>query len=205
MLERPGVGVVVRPVVTEDIPRLSHSLARAFHDDPVSIYLFPNEARRQRQLERYFRFHLRALFLPKGEAWTTPGLEAASLWLQPQNRAPSIGEVTQIFPVLAILGRRMPRAIRLVQLLESHHPRGPHAYLGTIGTDPDAQRRGLGSALLRVVLDRCDTEGLPSYLESSKEENLAFYNSHGYKVLRDVVIPKTTVKLWLMWREPGAG
>lgn len=203
MPERPTTGVEVRPVVADDIPRLSESLARAFYDDPVSCYLFPDDHRRLRRLERYFRFQIRTLFLPRGEAWTTTDLEAASLWMPPKSWPPTMAEGVSQLPVLAILGRRTPRALRLMQVLESHHPRSPHFYLGTIGTDPPAQRRGYGSALLRVVLSRCDTEGIPSYLESSKAENLPFYNQHGYEVVDEVLVPETETKLWLMWREPG--
>jgi len=202
--ERPATGVDVRPVKPEDISRLSESLARAFYDDPVSRYLFPEDHRRIRRLERYFRFQIRT-FLTRGEAWTTPDLDAASLWMPPNHRPPSMAEGVSQLPVVAILGRRTGRALRLMQLLESHHPRSPHFYLGTIGTDPAAQRKGYGSALLQIVLKRCDTEAIPSYLESSKEENLAFYHRHGYEVVDEVLVPQTDTKLWLMWREPGAG
>ncbi|MGO8876101.1 MAG: GNAT family N-acetyltransferase [Acidimicrobiales bacterium] len=205
MPERPAPGVEVRPVQLEDIPTLSESLARAFFDDPVSCYLFPEDHRRIRRLERYFRFLIRTMFLPRGEAWTTPDLKAASLWIPPKNWPPSVAEGVSQLPVLAILGRRTPRALRLMQLLESHHPRAPHFYLGTIGTDPAVQRKGYGSALLRVVLSRCDTEAIPSYLESSKATNLAFYHQHGYEVVDEVLVPRTETKLWLMWREPGGG
>jgi GNAT superfamily N-acetyltransferase len=92
-----------------------------------------------------------------------------------------------------------------MQVLESHHPRAPHFYLGTIGTDPAVQGKGYGSALLEVVLKRCDDEAIPSYLESSKEQNLAFYHRHGYETIDEVFVPQTDTRLWLMWREPGEG
>jgi GNAT superfamily N-acetyltransferase len=201
--EGPGTDVDVRAVALEDVPELSVSLARAFLEDPVSGYLFPD--RRTKRLERYFRFQIRSMFLPRGEAWTTPDLRAASLWTPPKNRPPSMAEGVSQLPVIAILGRATPRALRLVQMLESHHPRAPHFYLATIGTDPAMQGKGYGSALLSVVLSRCDAEAIPSYLESSKAENLSFYNRHGFEVVKEVLIPRTEVKLWLMWREPHAG
>jgi GNAT superfamily N-acetyltransferase len=205
VVDRPGVSVDVRRVTNGDVPGLSRSLSRAFYDDPVTTYLFPNERDRSRRLERYFRFHLKSLFIPRGEAWTTPGLEAASMWMLPGNRQPSVRQALwQTFPILAILGSRIGKAARLVQLLESHHPRSPHYFLGGIGTDPDVQGKGYGSALLNVVLQRCDAERVPSYLENSKERNLSFYESHGYEVIGEIFVPETTDKLWLMWREARA-
>jgi ribosomal protein S18 acetylase RimI-like enzyme len=198
----PGSGIDVRQIQLEDLGVLSVSLARAFFDDPVSQYLFPD--RRTKRLERYFRFQLKTIFLPRGEAWTTPDLKAASMWIPPNSKPPSMAEGVSQLPVLAILGRRTPRALRVVQMLEPHHPRVPHFYLATVGTDPELQGKGYGSALLRVVLQRCDIAALPSYVESSQQENLSFYHRHGFEVVEEVVIPRTDVKLWLMWREPHA-
>ena len=59
------------------------------------------------------------------------------------------------------------------------HPRKPHWYLAVLGTDPSAQRSGIGAALIAPTLRRCDDEGLPAFLESSKEANLPFYQRHG--------------------------
>jgi ribosomal protein S18 acetylase RimI-like enzyme len=199
----PGADLAVRPVEQEDVPALSVSLARAFLEDPVSEYLFPD--RRIKHLERYFRFQIRTMFLPRGEAWTTPDLKSASFWMPPKSGPPSLAEGVSQLPVIAILGRGTFRALRLVQMLETNHPRVPHFYLATIGTDPAMQGKGYGSAVLSVVLSRCDADCIPSYLESSKEENLSFYSRHGFEVVKEVVIPRTEVQLWLMWREPRVG
>lgn len=81
-------------------------------------------------------------------------------------------------------------------------PRQPHWYLATLGTAPERQGRGVGSTLLATVLDRLDEEGLPAYLESSKERNVAFYARHRFEVVRELVVPHGGPRLWLMWREP---
>ena len=104
--------------------------------------------------------------------------------------------------MLLILGRRAGAALRLVQLVESRHPRTAHYYLGGLGTDPPWQGKGLGSAVLRPVLESCDREGMPAYLESSKESNIPFYRRHGFEVTDEVSVPDGPVRLWLMWREP---
>jgi len=195
----------VRRVEPADVPALSRSLRRAFFHDPITEYLFPNEARRAHRLERYFRFEMKGLFLRRGESWTSEGLEAAAFWVPPRESPPSFAELIAQLPVIWMFGRHLTRGHQVVQLLESKRPRVPHLYLATIGTDPAAQGKGHGSALLRVVLNRCDAEGVPSYVESSNESNLAFYGRHGYELVGDVVIPDTALKLWLMWREPVGG
>ena len=52
-----------------------------------------------------------------------------------------------------------------------------------IGVDPSRQGQGLGSALLKAGLQRCDEEGLPAYLESSSPKNVPLYERHGFEVI----------------------
>lgn len=198
-------GVAVRPVEPDDVEAVAACLTRAFAEDPVARFLFPAESTYARRLERYFAWQLRGVFLPKGEAWTTEELEGAALWMPPRTREVSVGEgFSQLATAVRLLGVRTFRAIRLLERLESLHPKILHAYLGTIGTDPDRQGHGIGSSLMRVVLDRLDVEDVPAYLESSKEENLAFYGRLGFTVTGEVGGGDSALpRIWLMWREPA--
>ena len=70
-----------------------------------------------------------------------------------------------------------------------------------LGTDPDAQGRGLGSAVLQGVLEQCDSDGVAAYLESSKERNVDFYARHGFRVLDEIKLLRGPT-MWKMWRDP---
>jgi GNAT superfamily N-acetyltransferase len=72
-----------------------------------------------------------------------------------------------------------------------------------MGVEPDEQGRGLGSRVLQPVLDRCDVEQLPAYLEATAEGNVAFYERIGFEV-RDTNQLGDGPALWLMVRRPGA-
>ena len=82
------------------------------------------------------------------------------------------------------------------------HPERPHWYLSGIGTDPPAQGSGVGSALMRSQMARCDAAGEAAYLESSKERNVPFYERHGFRVSGELTVPGGGPTLWLMWRNP---
>ena len=59
--------------------------------------------------------------------------------------------------------------MRWQRIAEGKHPREPHWYLALLGVDPALQGRGFGPHLMQPVLDRCDSDRLPAYLETDTE------------------------------------
>jgi ribosomal protein S18 acetylase RimI-like enzyme len=185
-----------------DIDAVARSLARAFEDDPLIDYIFPEKNRLQR-LERFFVADLRHIYLGYDDVWTTTEHKGAALWAPPDRWRRSPWEVAKSAPAtVRALGGRLGAALAALSTIERNHPPGPHYYLGGLGTDPAFQGTGVGSAVITPVLDRCDEQGLGAYLESSKEKNIPFYNRHGFEVTRELAMPKGGPPIWLMWREP---
>ena len=83
---------------------------------------------------------------------------------------------------------------------QRRHPKEDYYYLFTIGSMRSARGRGVGSALMREGLERCDREHMPAYLESSNVKNLAFYRKHGFEVVDELRLAMNGPTLWLMWR-----
>lgn len=78
----------------------------------------------------------------------------------------------------------------------------PHWYLAVIGSDTSVRGKGYGQALMRSRLDRVDAEHAPAYLESSKPENVPYYQRFGFEVTGEIVVPNGGPTLWPMWRAP---
>jgi ribosomal protein S18 acetylase RimI-like enzyme len=199
--------VSTRPVVRRanegDIPELARMLMRAFLDDPVAIWAYPPDRLRPRALERFQSVRLRQL-IRQGEVWTTDDLSCAALWAPPLHFRSSLRETAELLPAFASprLAARLPVVAVGWELLERAHPRDPpHFYLAVLGTDPEAQGQGLGSAVLQGVLEQCDGDGVAAYLESSKERNVDFYVRHGFRVLDEIKLLRGPT-MWKMWRDP---
>ena len=64
-----------------------------------------------------------------------------------------------------------------------------------------APHTGIGSALIQPILDVCDRDEVPAYLESSKERNIDFYARHGFRVTDELALPDGP-PVWPMWRDP---
>ncbi len=107
--------------------------------------------------------------------------------------------------MLALLGGRTARTLGLLTAMEKQHPTArDHWYLLGIAVRRDQQGRGAGSRLLRFGLDRVDSAGSPAYLEASSPRSVPLYESHGFRVLRVLDLPKGAPVVTAMWREPGS-
>jgi len=191
----------VRPARGEEVPQLAAMLARAFHDDPVTAWFMRNERRRPRYATRFFGWQLHRL-LGQEQVHVTGDASGVAVWALPGQWRESTWQALRLFVALVpALGSHLPTAARGVDRVEKRHPTEPHLYLAVLGTEPSAQGQGIGSALLRPGLELCDREGLPAYLESSKERNVAFYSRFGFRVTEEVAMPGGGPKVWLMWRD----
>jgi ribosomal protein S18 acetylase RimI-like enzyme len=181
-------------------------LASAFQDDPVIAWIFPDQQRRRAVLPAFMEFRLRKLAFPHDEVWMTAGGAAAAVWLPPPGRWQlSRAQRLRLLPALVgFFGLRTASVLGGLERMEKRHPQDrSHWYLFILGTEPAAQGQGLGSALLAHMLARVDVDGMPAYLESSSERNLALYGRYGFEVTGEVAIPGGP-RIWPMWREPRA-
>jgi GNAT superfamily N-acetyltransferase len=132
---------------------------------------------------------------------------SAAVWLPPGTYPRGLRRDAMTYlrsaPTFAQCGPRIGKAFALLSAVDkAHHEiHEPHYYLAILGTDPRFQRTGAGSAALAPVLERCDTEGLPAYLETQKEENIAYYARHRFEVLKKIEVGGCP-PLWTLLRAP---
>lgn len=194
--------VEAHPANGTELRAVADAVARAFHDDPVMAWLFGDDpAPRQRRLHRYFPYEARR-HRRHGEVLTTGGHEGGAFWDPPGSWKTPWWELLRSVPVmLPALGTRLFRSLKGLELIERAHPHEPHWYLAVIGTDPGHRGKGVGTALIDPILARCDAEGTPAYLESSKADNLPYYERFGFAVTGRIDLPQGP-PLWPMWRDP---
>src|SRR4051812_22820569 len=124
MTEAPGAasGWSVRPASPADIASVSRTLASAFSDDAVWTWFIPDDATRERRLERMFSTFASRVYLRQGnDCYTTDAYEGAALWAPPGHGHMSTGDVLRILPgwTRAIGPRDLLRAKRGVDSLDN--------------------------------------------------------------------------------------
>ena len=191
-----------------DLPAAAQGLARAFQDDPLQTYVFPDPAERAARSPGHFAPLLRygRMF---GEVFTTTRpSDGAAVWLGPDawEVTPERAVAAGLDDLPTVLG--VAAAERFFSVLAAvdpyHHTAVPaaHWYVMVVGVAPEAQGQGLGRALLQPVIDRADAESQPCYLETAQPKNVAFYEHLGFRRVVETVEPTSGLRLWAFRRDP---
>lgn len=188
----------VRVAERSEKDEVLNTLMLAFSTDPCLRYLLWTP----RALFTGFRRFATAMGgagLAAGTAWLAEDGAAAALWLPP-------GVESDRDAMMAVIGElareeKLPVLGEVGDTMAQYHPHEPHWYLAMIGVDPARQGRGLGSAILKESLRRCDEDGAIAYLESSNPKNVPLYERHGFEVM-GFVQPGDFPGLYPMIRQP---
>ncbi len=202
-----------RPIGAAEVAGVADALADAFSDDPVFRWTARFDGDMTSRLRPMFtamakqRMKLDDPLLhgvPVGGD-DEPGaaeVAAAALWYEPGRELSWDDAVASIPSALSCFRWGIVRGMRLNYLLENAHPSEPHYHLFAVGVRRESQGRGLGSEVLRPMLERCDDEGIAAYLENSKPRNEAFYARHGFEPLEPLPLPEGAPPLTPMLRWP---
>jgi ribosomal protein S18 acetylase RimI-like enzyme len=157
-------------------------LARAFVADPLHEVTFGPGAIRGN--EGFFRVALASMKGTKVAAFENGRLLGVAHWvLSPRCQYPMLEQALTLPRMIAAVGLRP--ALKVVVWLSAwakHDPSEPHAHLGPIAVEPDAQGRGIGSRLMELYCRDLDQAGVAGFLETDKPRNLRFYERFGFVI-----------------------
>ncbi|MGW5660386.1 GNAT family N-acetyltransferase [Streptomyces sp. NPDC003758] len=205
------MGVAIRAADRGDRELVVRLLDDAFQNDPVSSWVFPGEEYRRRTHHRLMAAFTDVV-LAEGRIDVTEDGTACALWLSiPAGDHSADGGKAGAETEEGDDGARLREAVdpenerveRIARLMAEAHPADrAHEYLWMIGVAPGHQGQGLGTALIQHVLDRCDSEGRPAYLEASSARSTRLYERLGFALTGRTLDLPDGLRMWPMWREP---
>lgn len=191
----------VRLATADDVATAATIAAEGFFADPLMQWVFPDATTRLEYLRPAFT-GLATSFLDDRSVLQLCDDACVTMWRGPDfdwtptppgedaNESPYPPDVQERFRILG-------------ELMAIAHPHDRvHWYLNVIATLPSRQGQGLGATTLQPMIDRCDKEQVPAYLESSNPRNMTLYRRCGFEDINDPIQMPDGPALYPMWREP---
>lgn len=205
----PGISITRLHLDRHRLDEVARVATEAFCDDPFFTFLMPSPSVRRRGLRIFFRSVVassRRVATVYGARGNDGALVGVAAFIGPDGLPlPFAAQASQLGSAVRALIPR-PRAIadgsRYLLATEKAHPHERMWYLQLLAVDPDRQRGGIGGALQDRVYPDVDGEGLDCYLETQKEDNLAYYRRFGYEVEAELHPVRKGPPLWTMRRLP---
>ncbi len=196
-------------LAAKDVSAAARILGAAFVTNPNSIAIWQRQGEAEKAKQAAI-FRLLKLERPYSKVLVAHDAEelVGVLNMAPWPRCQMKGRDTaRAIPRLILIAGGgvfrgvMARAAKLQAVWGSHDPDRPHWHLGPVGVAPNRQGRGIGTLLMRRFCSLADADGMPSYLETDRPENVPFYERFAFEVMDEAVIHGVTN--WFMWRDPG--
>ncbi len=175
----------VRTIAASDEAPAIETIVLAFAADPVAPWTWPQSHQYLAGMPRLVRAFAGNAFT-HGSACCTDEYTGAALWLPPGVHPDEerLGEVLQS----TVSPHLRDNVSATFEQMAQYHPSEPHWYLPLIGVDPAYQGRRHGDTLMSHVLQRCDRDQIPAYLESTNPRNISLYLRHGFEALGKIQV-----------------
>jgi len=201
---RDAAAIAISPLRRDELNRAASLLGRAFRDNAMNRVVAPGgELRRERSNVAGMRAvlplaHARGVISAARSGDSLAGVRIA---LTPGVQTFGRPSWLALIRMLLVQGPGVAaRWSAVAEALQLHRPLAPHAYLATLGVEPELQRSGVGRALVADWLRAVDALRQRAYLETDSTNNASWYERFGFAVRTELSVLGVTV--YLMERGP---
>ncbi len=192
-----------------NVVEASSVTARAFQDDLIDSYFFPNPEKRKEILPAFYEYRLNSAVQHGMVYATSPKMEGIAAWVHSD-----LGEIPMWqlirsggFKLFRKVGYKVTSKMMpvndYVTAMRRKNAGDRYLHLEILAVEPNFQGRGYAKKLLEPMFEQLDSEKLPCFLETATEQNVPFYQNFGFEVVEEGAIPGTEISLWNMIRKPN--
>jgi len=180
----------VRAATSQERDWVLSTIEVAFINDPVMRFCWPR-AKEYLAGIRHVANAMGGKAFEHGSAYLAPEFSGVALWVPP-------GVHPDLEPIGSLMVETVDAALHedlfgMLGEMAAFHPEEDHWYLAQIGVDPFYQAQGVGAALMKHALTRCDTDGTPCYLESSNPRNISLYERFGFERVGEIQVGRSPI------------
>jgi GNAT superfamily N-acetyltransferase len=167
-------------------------LSQSFDDNQSVNYIVKQDSKRVKRIRVLmdYSFELCLLF---GAIYLSNDKKACALILFPDQKRTTLKSILMDLKlILFCVGfSGIQKTLSRESLIKKIQPKEKMSYIWFIGAEKSNQHSGIGSKLLKEIIEEGNSKNLPIYLETSTLKNLPWYEQFGFKIYHELKLSYT--------------
>lgn len=162
-------------------------LTNSFEDNQSVNYIVKQDSKRKDRIRALMDYSFEICYM-FGAVYLSDDKKACALVLYPDQKKFSIkSTLLDVQLLLNSIGiSRAGKAMSRESAIKSNYPNQPIYYLWFLGVLNADQNKGIGSQLLREIIQDSQVQHKPIYLETSTMKNIPWYQKFGFLIYKEL-------------------
>ena len=167
--------------------RVIDILEEPFNDNQSVNYIVKQDKKRARRIRKLMAYSFDVCYL-FGDVFLSEDKSGCALILLPDKKKNNLKSILlDIKLIVSCIGiSNIKKAMKRESKIKKLQPRKSIYYLWFIGVYPDQQNKGIGSSLIKEVIEEAHSRQRPVYLETSTLKNIPWYEKFGFKIYNEL-------------------
>ncbi|MES2446625.1 MAG: GNAT family N-acetyltransferase [Bacteroidota bacterium] len=161
-------------------------LTKSFESNQSVNYIVKQDEKKLKRIEALMNYSFEVCYL-FGDVFLSDDNKACALVLYPDKKKTTIKSIMlDVNLILSCVGiENIKKTLDREAIIKKIQPKVPMYYLWFIGVDPEYQNTGIGSELLKEIIEDSRRKEQPIYLETSTLKNLPWYKKFGFDIYHE--------------------
>lgn len=162
-------------------------LTKSFEDNKSVNYIIKQDKKRIQRIRKLMEYSFEMCYL-FGEVFLSENKKGCVLIMLPDKKKTTLKTIMlDVNLILSSIGlSNIKKALNRESKIKEFHSDKLIYYLWYIGVDSKEQNKGIGSALMKGILQKSANKNRPIYLETSTLKNIPWYEKFGFKIYHEM-------------------
>jgi GNAT superfamily N-acetyltransferase len=184
----------------KDKTRIIEILCQSFQNDPQINYILGSNGNKNKKLMRLMAYSFE-FGLANGKVEISEDKNSVAIWKSSNSKKMTINLFYESILFFFTFGwSGIKRISAMEKKIAAFYPdKTIFNYLWILGTNPNEQGKGYGTAILSKAINNFEQNKVPIYLETCTDFNLKYYQRKGFELYHSMILDsETQLPIYLM-------
>jgi GNAT superfamily N-acetyltransferase len=177
----------------KDKTRIIEILCQSFQNDPAINYILGSNVNHNKKMKQLMAYSFE-FGLANGKVEISEDKNSVAIWKSSNSKKMTINLFYESILFFFAFGwSGIKRISAMEKKIAAFYPdKTIFNYLWILGTNPNEQGKGYGTAILSKAINKYEQDKVPLYLETSTDSNLKYYQRKRFELYHSMILDSET-------------